>query len=198
MAQTDTARLLTPLGFLGALAVAAGVWFIPLPGPGEPGEVISVGPGSSAGGEGAGVQPVGRTPDHDWLALVPPLSQLREPLVPKIEEDDEKPDEPVQSPVNVRYLGFVGAGEDRSAALIEIDGTQRFVSTGDAVRLEGRDDLVIEEITPEKVVYSMGSVNNTVPRSTRNTGSAPSARPLPVTPMPSPDEDRLRGTVSTR
>lgn len=197
MAQTDTARLLTPLGFLGALAVAAGVWFIPLPGPDEPGEVISVGPGSSAGAEGAGVQPVGRTPDHDWLALVPPLSKLRSELV------EPEPDQPIvetpdQPPVNVRYLGFVGAGEDRSAALIEIDGTQRFVSTGDAVSLEGRDDLVIEEITPEKVVYSMGSVNNTVPRSTRNTGSAPSARPLPVTPTPSPDEDRLRGTVSTR
>ena len=79
MAQTDTARLLTPLGFLGALAVAAGVWFLPLPGPEEPREVVRVGPGPN-GSDTSRTQAVGQTPDHDWLALAEPLSKLRDPV----------------------------------------------------------------------------------------------------------------------
>lgn len=196
MAQTDTARLLTPLGFLGALAVAAGVWFLPLPGPEEPREVVRVGPGPN-GSDTSRTQAVGQTPDHDWLALAEPLSKLRDPVEEPTDGGGPPPPPPPPA-VTVRYLGFVGAGDDRSAALVEIDGTQRFVSVGDVVMFDDRDDLVIEEITPEKVIYSMGNVESTATRSTSSGDNTPNARPRPATPTIPPDEDRLRGRVSLR
>ena len=193
MAQTESARLLTPLGLLGALGVAAAVWFVPLPGTGGPAKIISVGFGDSGSDEKATVQAVGSTPDHNWLELEAPLSELREPVI-KPEDDDPGPI-PLPPPVRVRYLGFVSAGEDRSAALLDINGTQRFVSVGDTVSLDNRDDLVIDEITAEKVVYSIGVASFTETRSTGNGSLTPNAPAEPATP---PNEDRLSGRVSLR
>ena len=192
MARTDSARLLTPLGLLGALGVAAAVWFVPLPGTGGPAEIISVGFGATGSDEQATVQAVGSTPDHDRLALAAPLGDLRDELVEEM-ITRTPPDPPPL--VSVRYLGFVSAGEDRSAALLDINGTQRFVSVGDTVSLDNRDDLVIDEITAEKVVYSIGVASFTETRSTGNGSLTPSAPAEPATP---PNEDRLSGRVSLR
>ncbi|MFG0294126.1 MAG: hypothetical protein ACF8MJ_13375 [Phycisphaerales bacterium JB050] len=196
--MSETGRLLTPLSVAGGLALAVGVWFMPLPDPSGPAP-MDENYRMPSQGNGPTVVAIGKTGPHDWLALKDPFYELRDPVVIPPPPDDDRDPEPVRPPISVRYLGFVETSQDRVAALLDIEGTQRFVSVGQVVSIPNRSDLRVTEITPEKVVYEVGEASFTATRETR--GDSPSTRTpgsqpaSPMRPDMRPDEDRLRGIV---
>lgn len=200
MATSETARLLTPLSVAGALALAAGVWFVPLPEPGGPAPIDENYRARTTTNTGPSIVPVGKTGPHDWLALEEPFYELRdEVIIPTPPGTDIDP-QPVLPPVTVRYLGFVGASEERVAALLDIEGTQRFVSVGQVISIPNRDDLRITEITPQTVAYEIAETPYFAHREQRSNAPAtrtPDAQPMnpPMRPDMRPDEDALRGVL---
>lgn len=197
MAQGETGRLLTPISAALAVVLAAGVWFVPFPSPEPSQPAVRIGPGSGTPEEGSStVRAVGATPDHNWLALVEPLSNLREPIV-KIDDDPPPIDrDPTPPPPSFRYLGLVTSEGGKAAALLDIGGTQRFVSVGDVIADPDRDDLVVKDITPAEIVFDRGGVITKIQREARS-GADPGA-PANSSPPPNQAEDDLIGRSRIR
>jgi hypothetical protein len=197
MTQSGSAKLLTPLIAAGAMIALGAAWFAPLPEPQSSQPVVRIGPAdSSEDADAAQVRAVGTTPDHDWLALAEPLNRLREPLVP-IEPPETGPDpDPIEPPPPIRYLGLVSTSTSKAAALIEIGGQQRFISTGDIVVDESRGDLVVKEITPEKIIFERSGIETTIMRENRQDQN-PGGR-TPQQPGPDPANDPSLGGTGIR
>jgi len=195
MAQSETARLLTPLSAAIAAALAVAVWFLPLPGDTRPAEVIRVGPGTPQ--QGASIQAVGPTPNHNWRELAELLGRLRDPI--EVRPDDPPP--PVIQPApppTYRYLGMISRADGQAAALLDLgNNRQRFVTVGDVIPDPDRDDVVVREITAEQVILQRGEVTSTLTRN-RNATPRPGSTP-PDRPMPPPEmEDQLLGQDQIR
>lgn len=197
MAQGETTKLLTPLIAGGAVIALAAAWFAPIPGPDQPQSVVRIGPGASGDpSQTRTVRPVGSTPDHDWIALEGPLSRLREPLVviPPTGDGGEPEPDPVPPPPPIRYLGLISAGEGRSAALIDIGGSQRFISTGDIISDASSGDLRVKEITPDKIVFERSGIETPIIRERRQDQRPGTSTP----PTPEAIEPPLQGRISDR
>jgi len=198
MAQGETTKLLTPLIAGGAVIALGAAWFAPLPGPDQPQKVVRIGPGASGDSAQTGtILPVGSTPDHDWMALEGPLTRLREPLV--VIEPEGEGDEPITPPVAppppIRYLGLISAGEGRSAALIDIAGAQRFISTGDTISSDTSGDLLVKQITADKIVFERSGIETTIMREQRQNQPPGTSSPPPT---PGSDEPPMQGRISDR
>lgn len=197
MAQGEPSKLLTPL-IAGCAVIALGAaWFTPLPGPDEPQTVVRIGPGSGGdASQNRTVRAVGFTPDHDWSVLAEPLNTLRVPLAvipPPDDQGNTGPDiPPVPPPPPIRYLGLISAGEGRSAALIDIGGNQRFVSTGDIISGDLSSDLLVKEITAEKIVLERSGIETPIMRERR-----PDQRPG-AAPSSADNEPPVPGRISDR
>lgn len=198
MAQGESGRLLTPLSAAIAVALAAGVWFVPFPSADPPKTAVRIGPAANTSGEGSStVQAVGVTPDHDWMALKDPLSKLRDPIV-KI--DDTPPPVVIDNtppPPAFRYLGLVTTGGGKAAALLDIGGSQRFVAVGDIIIDPDRDDLVVKDITPVEIIFDRGGIITKIPRETRS-GAGPGAPANSQSLPPDQAEDDLIGRSRIR
>lgn len=195
MAQSETARLLTPLSAAIAAALAVAVWFLPLPGDTRPAEVIRVGPGTPQ--QSASIQAVGPTPNHNWRELAEMLGRLRDPI--EVLPDAPPPEViPPAPPPTYRYLGMISRADGQAAALLDLgNNRQRFVTVGDVIPDPDRDDVVVREITAEQVILQRGEVTSTLTRN-RNATPRPGSTP-PDRPMPPPDmEDQLLGRDQIR
>lgn len=198
MAMSETGRLLTPLSVAGGLALAVGVWFVPLPDPSGPAP-IDENYRMPTQSHSPPVVAIGKTGPHDWLALKDLFYELRDPVVTPPPPEPDRPENIVRPPISVRYIGFIGAGTGRVAALLDIEGTQHFVSVGQVIAIPNRSNVRITEITPEKVVYEVGEDSFTAEWEARSDSPStppPGSQPAsPMRPDMRPDEDRLRGLV---
>ena len=202
---SSSIKLLTPLGVLVALALAAGVWFQPLKGlrpePPKP-EPVS---GSGAGGD----QPTDpEDQNHDWVALAAPLQSLRDPEVVQTEnnnqngEEGEDPEEDPRLPAppdpypeilrTWEYIGSIREPQGRFVAIVSVDGRQRFIRESQMVaipKMPDRPGFEVRSITEEQVIFHAEDKDYTLQRKQPDPDPLKSRQPSRVDRL-NPDGDR--------
>ncbi len=132
---------LTPLiGAAAALAIAAGVWVLPLDWLAPDGAGVSSRPRPVGAGDDVDSTAWMPVPDNPWTELVEPLERLRtkpEPVVVDDSEEDEDVPPPVARPTtpkpNWTYEGFISQ-PNGMVAMVRIGGVQRFIYPRQVVR----------------------------------------------------------------
>ena len=170
--QATSSRFI-PVALLISLALAVGVWIIPMPFLRVEQKDIAINRQANPGAttENDETQ-AGTVKTSDWLALRASLSEIRKPPPTEdeinTEEDpteDEGEDDPRAAqgehlpPISWRYVGYIAQPNGRLVAAMEIDGVTRLLYAGaqieDTVDPRGRTirvkDVTRAAVTLERV-----------------------------------------------
>lgn len=159
-----------PIALLLSLALAVGVWIVPMPFlKAERVEVSVPSPGAGLDGIETPARDEVRIETRDWTALQASLSKIR-PAPPTEEEDEseagEGEDESDEDeatdegrfehlpPLTWTYVGYIAQPNDRIVAWMNIDGLTRTVYEGDRLQdtVDPRQrEVVVTSITREAV-----------------------------------------------
>ena len=163
--RTATSSRVVPIALLLSLALAVGVWIVPMPFlEAKPVEVTVPAPGATAPGGDAPSGEAVRIEARDWTALQASLTSIR-PAPPAEEEDEpdaeegdgesegeEETDEgrfEHLPPLTWTYDGYIAQPNGRIVAWMNIDGLTQTVYKGD--RLQDTVDPRQREVTVKSV-----------------------------------------------